>query len=409
MTALTRLPERYPLLFAIYVPVLIFSVSMALLVALMPLYVADFDVSYTVIGVVVAASGIGTMLGDVPAGVLLRRYSIKTGMIGGLVLWGAAMASLFWAGTIWIVVAAQLLGGVGRALFIVSWHAYIADAIDVERRGRSLSRMGGIFRVSNTIGPLLGAEIADVFRLEAPFLVTGLLCVLALGFVLAFTRPDRSSAPHGSAGLAHLGSGLLAIFRDHRAILLAAGSGQMLTAIVRNGRNTILPLYGADVLGLGVDQIGLIMSLAWGVDLLLFPAAGWLMDRRGRKYAIVPSFVIQGVGMALIPLAGGFGGLAAVGMLLGLGNGISAGTMLTLSADLAPDEGRGDFLGLWHLIGDLGFAGGPFVVGAVADILALSTAALALAGAGFGAALVFGRFVPETLKPREAVRVAGRG
>lgn len=60
------------------------------------------------------------------------------------------------------------------------------------------------------------------------------------------------------------------------------------------------------------------------------------MDRLGRKAAIVPSFVVQAVGMALIPLSHSYGGLLAVASLIGLGNGLGSGSMMTLGADLAP-------------------------------------------------------------------------
>lgn len=395
------LNERYPLLYAIYVPVLLFSVASGLLIPVLPLYAAEFDVSYIVIGIMLAASGIGTMLGDVPAGVLLRRYSVKASMVSGMLLFALSTIVLFWIRSVALVILTQLFAGVGAALFIVSWHAYIADAVDVTQRGRVNSLMGGIFRLSKFVGPLIGGGVAEWVDLRAPFLVAGAITLPAMAVALVYTRSSRSTLPHSSAGLGHLGQSLLATFREHRSILAVAGSGQMLSAIVRNGRNTILPLYGADVLGLDAASIGLLSSLTWGADLLLFPSSGWLMDRWGRKYAIVPSFIVQGVGMALIPLTGSFATLGLVSVLIGLGNGMSAGTMLTLAADLAPDEGRGDFIGLWHMIGDLGFAGGPFVVGAVAGALALPMAALALAGAGFGAALVFGRYVPETLDRAE--------
>ena len=44
---------------------------------------------------------------------------------------------------------------------------------------------------------------------------------------------------------------------------------------------------------------------------------------------------------------------------MGLGNGISAGVVMTLGADVAPAESRTQFLGGWRLCADLGNAGGP--------------------------------------------------
>jgi hypothetical protein len=53
------------------------------------------------------------------------------------------------------------------------------------------------------------------------------------------------------------------------------------------------------------------------------------------------------------------------------------------------------------MIGDMGLTGGPLVVGVVADLVVLPAAAWALSGTGLMAALIFARFVPETLKKRQ--------
>ena len=60
---------------------------------------------------------------------------------------------------------------------------------------------------------------------------------------------------------------------------------------------------------------------------------------------------------------------------------------------------------MWRLIGDAGSTGGPLIAGAVADLVVLPTAALAMAGVGLIAALVFALLVPETLQKRQ--RAAG--
>ena len=56
-------------------------------------------------------------------------------------------------------------------------------------------------------------------------------------------------------------------------------------------------------------------------------------------------------------------------LLLGFGNGLGAGTMMTLGADLAPSRSRGEFIGIWRFIGDGGSVGGPLIVGTVAEVL----------------------------------------
>ncbi len=133
--------------------------------------------------------------------------------------------------------------------------------------------------------------------------------------------------------------------------------------------------------------------------MLMFYPAGWLMDRRGRKAAIVPCFLLMGIAVALVPLASGFWTLLGISVLVGLGNGLCSGTMMTLAADLAPPAAAAQFIGWWRLIGDAGMVGGPLVVGLVAQAASLGPAAVAVGLVGVGAAAWFGSRVPETLIP----------
>ena len=167
--------------------------------------------------------------------------------------------------------------------------------------------------------------------------------------------------------------------------------------MIRAGRDTVIPLYASNVIGLDVGRVGLLLSIAAAVEMAMFLPAGWTMDHLGRKYALVPSFGLQALAMAAVPLTRSFAGLLACATAIGLANGLSSGGMMTLGADLAPPEARGEFLGVWRLIGDAGGTGGPAAVGLVADALALPAAAWTLAGAGIGAALIFALALPETL------------
>jgi len=127
------------------------------------------------------------------------------------------------------------------------------------------------------------------------------------------------------------------------------------------------------------------------------------MDRLGRRYAIVPSFLIQAIGMSLLPLSGTFAGLLIASALIGLGNGLGSGSMMTLGADLAPHGTRAEFLGVWRWIGDVGSTGGPLIVGGVADLVTLPTGAWVMGGAGLIAAMIFVFLVPETLSRQQAI------
>jgi MFS family permease len=142
------------------------------------------------------------------------------------------------------------------------------------------------------------------------------------------------------------------------------------------------------------------------VDMSMFFPAGFVMDRFGRKWASVPSFSIMALGILLVPFADSFWTLAGAGIVIGLGNGLGSGSMMTLGADLSPPEATGEFLGVWRLIGDFGAVLGPLAVGVVADQLGLRNGAYVLAGAGFFSSLILLLLVKETrLEPTPAPRV----
>ncbi|MGB1286579.1 MAG: MFS transporter [Aggregatilineales bacterium] len=268
--------------------------------------------------------------------------------------------------------------------------------MDFCRYYRRYFHIGGIYRLGKFLGPVIGGCIGLWFGLRAPFLLLAVLCVLAALVILVFMQADMPTEKekHEHPGHANIGT----VLREQRQILASAGSAQLLGQMIRGGRNTLIPLYAADVLGLDVATIGLIVGIGSFMDMLMVIPAGFVMDKLGRKWAIVPCFGLQALGMLFVPFSLTAVALVFAQVIMGLSNGIGSGSMMTLGSDLAPDDARGEFLGIWRFIGDGGFLAAPIIIGAVADILVLSSAAIVMSGAGFMAAGIFAVFVPETLK-----------
>jgi MFS family permease len=391
--------REHPLILPYFLPEFILAISWGLLIPVLPLYATQFGASYAVVGLLLGGEALGMLLGDVPAGLWMRQLGTKpTMLLGGA---GAVLttATLFWAPSIGVAIGLRMLAGFSRAMYSVARHAYLATAAAQGARGRAFSFAGGLQRIGSFFGPAAGGMLAASLGLRSTFLAFGALGLAALGAMAIYAPVTDTPAERQSASAALRLMGQTAV--AHYRVLLNAGAGQILAQVIRAGRSAIIPLYAADVLGLDVTAIGLIVSLSSAVDMLLFYPAGLLMDRFGRKAAIVPSFTIQAVGMALVPLTAGFGSLLGAATLIGIGNGIGSGSMMTIGADLAPKETRGEFLGIWRLIGDAGSSGGPLLVGQVSQLFALPAAALVLALAGLGAGLVFALSVPEPMRGRD--------
>ena len=382
---------------SVYLPTFILSLCKGLLIPVLPVYTSSFGVSYSLIGLILAGEALGTLVADVPAGGLLRHLNGKWAMVLGISLVGLSVFALIWAGTVWEVLAYRFTAGVGGALWNLSRHAYLTEATKLAERGRAIALFGGTNRLGVFVGPALGGIVATAYGLTAPFVVFAVLSAFALVVVMLFTEKPEPLIKDDAKSRQPLGEHhFLAILTRHYRVLISAGSGQLLAQMIRASRQVIIPLYGASMLGLDLQTVGLIMSVSSFVDFAMFYPAGFMMDRFGRKYAILPCFFLQALGMAFVPLAAGGLGLLLCASVIGLGNGLGSGTMMTLGADLAPRNTLGEFLGVWRLIGDGGTTGAPLAVGAVADLVSLPTAALVMAGVGLCAVSIFAFKVPET-------------
>lgn len=399
---------RDPLILPFYVPSFVIFLGFGLLAPVVPLYAEELGRSYAWVGAITSAQALGMLVTDIPCGLLLRRLGQKRAILLGMALTILLRIAMSWAGSVYEAFAYQFISGFGIALYGVARHAYITEHAPIENRGKSMALFGGLNRVGGFIGPLIGGYVADALGLRVPFIVSGLVALPAIATV-ALTmpqdggdriRPQVGKRPPNTVG--GLGFGRLgALLRDQAALLIPAGLGHIFVQMIRSGRGTIIPLYGARAIGLSVGEVGLLIGIAAALEMVMFLPAGWLMDNMGRKYAYLPSFGLQAIGMACVPLTGGFAGLLACASLIGIGNGLSSGGMMTLGSDLAPEDARAEFLGVWRLIGDVGGTAGPAAVGFVADALALPAAALTLAASGVLACLTFGLGLPETLD-REA-------
>ena len=118
-------------------------------------------------------------------------------------------------------------------------------------------------------------------------MLVGTIEVVALGALVGFVTVKRD---RGFGEISETASSRTAFWGTLRAqyrILATAGSGQVFAQMIRAGRGLILPLYAAEVIGLDLKAIGMIISLAAAIDMLLFYPTGIIMDRYGRKFSII--------------------------------------------------------------------------------------------------------------------------
>ncbi len=377
----------------VYLPTLCFAFGEGLVLPVLPLFAKELGASLAMVGAVVTLRGIGALTADLPAGVLVSRFGGRAAMLVSAA-WASATALLAaFARSDEELAGLLFLAGIGWSIWLVSRLAYVSDNVPNEYRGRALALVGGVHRAGVFLGPVAGGLTADAFGLRAAFLAQAAAAALAGAAVLAYREP---SAPlvreHGPAH-----ARIVATLRRHRRDFLTAGFVAVSLVVVREGRQLLVPLWG-DHIGLGVAEIGFVMGVGSAIDMTLFLPVGYVMDRWGRKWTIVPSLSLLGLAAALLPFTSSFPALLAVGVLSGAGNGLGSGAVMTLGSDLAPRANSGEFLGVWRFVSDLGRVAGPTFVGGVAQAGSLAAASVVTGLVAWTGAAVMLLLVAETLR-----------
>jgi MFS family permease len=376
-------------------PALLFSIGQGAILPVVALSARELGASVAVAALIVTLMGLGSWFFNLPASMITLKFGERWSIVGaaaaGALALLAAGMSLVIGNGLWLLAVAMAVVGMSAAVFSLARQKYLTEAVPVEFRARALSTLGGVSRIGTFIGPFIGAAAMAFVGISGAYWVG--VAGMAAAAVLAVTVPDLV-AEDGHSAQTGPEPTLRGVAVSHAGVFLTAGMGILLLSALRASRQVVIPLW-ADHLGLDPTHASLVYGLSGAIDMLVFYPAGKVMDRRGRQWVAIPSTLIMGVALVLIPLTGGFTSLLLAALLIGFGNGISSGLVMTLGADFSPSRGRGQFLGLWRFMADAGSTGGPVLLSAVTAAASLGAGVTATGVLGFAAAGVFAVVLPR--------------
>ncbi|SFT47416.1 MFS transporter [Arthrobacter sp. ov118] len=376
-------------------PALMFSLGEGAILPVVALSARDLGASVAGAALIVTLIGLGSWFFNLPASIITLKFGERWAIVGAaaasaVALAGAALAPLF-PGGIWVLAAAMVVVGMAASVFSLARQKYLTEAVPVVLRARALSTLGGVTRIGIFIGPFVGAAVMQLAGITGAYWVG--VVAMAAAAAVSLSIPDLE-VPAPPDGVSPKQPTLRSVAVSHAGVFLTVGAGVLLLSALRASRQAVIPLW-ADHLGMDATQAALIYGISGAIDMLVFYPAGKLMDRKGRLWVAVPSTLIMGTAMMLIPLSTGFVSLMLAALLVGFGNGISSGLNMTLGADFSPDNGRGQFLGIWRFMADAGATGGPVLLSAVTAVAFLGAGVAATGVIGFAAAAVFAVTIPR--------------
>ncbi len=352
-------------------------------------------------GIVATLLGIGALLCNLPAATVTARYGERRAMIGASLFCSLSLLLCVLASSVLWLALGVLLFGMGSSVFLLARLTYLTETVPLPLRARALSTLGGVMRIGMFIGPFLAAALMHWLDLAGAYWVA-IAAMLGAG-LLSFSVPDLI-VPQAKSGAPQPSPRLLQTMRAHWRAYATLGSVCALVNGIRACRQVIVPLWGLHI-GLDPATTALVYGIMGAMDVLLFYPAGRIMDIRGRRWAVVPSMLLMAAGFAWMMFSDSVLSFTLACMLIGLGNGLGSGIVMTIGADISPANGRTQFLGGWRFLNDIGSSGGPILVSALAAAATLATGISLISAVGLLAAALFWRWLPADNQP---ARVPGK-
>jgi EmrB/QacA subfamily drug resistance transporter len=337
-------------------------------------------------------------------------------MLAGIVLFTVASLLCSFAPTLWLLIAARALQGLGAAIMMVLTMAMIGEAVPKEKAGSAMGLLGTMSAIGTALGPTLGGILIAGFGWPAIFLINVPLGILTFLLAYNYLPHDNKEPKAGRVRFDAMGTLMLILTLAAYALAMTMGRNNPVStslfllsaAIVGVGlfllieskaaspliqltmfRNPTLsagfamsilvttvvmatlvvgPFYLAGALSLDAARVGLVMSTGPVVAALAGAPAGRLVDEFGAfRVSIVGllGMLVGSTALPLLPTGLGVPGYIAPLVFITAGYALFQAANNTAVMSDSTTANRGVMSGMLNLSRNLGLITGASFMGAV--------------------------------------------
>lgn len=378
----------------------------SMIIPILPLFAQTFGVSLALVGVLLAVQAVPRLFVSVPAGRLADRIGAHRLLAISCLLAVVASIGSMLAPTFAFLVAMRVVQAVAAAGSQTAGLTYAASIGGASRRGRKISTYQGSFLLGNGVGPVLGGVLAEQFGYRLPFAIYAAIALM-VGIWIVLQLPDPRTYDETSADEPDGQDGARMSLRTMLvtgAILTACLMG-LLSAYTRSGSRDYALVVLSNERGIDTGLIGLSLTVLFLLNVAAMYVVGALTDRFGPNAVMGPSWIVTGIGLALLAAVPSVWALFAAVILYGLAAGFGNSAPAVQIANSVSSSSRGAALGLYRTFNDIGLVLGAAVMALAAAVVDVTwgvwlNVALVLA-AGVTYLVAPGVFTDDSHRPQE--------
>ena len=322
-------------------------------------------VPLTTVTLLVSLNAASGLVATTIVGPFVDRFGRKLAMVLSLAMTSVAFILMSTASTLPVWMALMVLMGMFGPLYQVGSNAMIADLIAPEQRAGGYALLRMIANVGVAIGPVIGGVLVTIsygltFSLAA---AAGIAFALLIALFVAETLPQRAKL----AGQPQI-SGYGPVLRDW--LFLAFCGIYTLSCMVYSLMMMLLPVYGKENFGLAESQYGPILATNAAMVVLFQFAITRITERYPPVPVLALGTLFYALGVGSVALGWNFPTFLLSMVILTIGEMIVIPTSTAFTANLAPVEMRGRYMGVLGLTWQVGFGIGPVLGGFLNDRVA---------------------------------------
>jgi MFS family permease len=359
--------------------------------ALLPAIRADLAFDLTSAGLVVTVLWACYALTQFPGGLLADRVGERAVLVSSTALTGTGIGIVALSGGVVSFFAGTVATGFGTGLYATTRATVLSD-IYPERSGTAMGFIQAFGNVGTTLLPPVAGFLAVLIGWRFGI---GFLLPVAFGVAAAlwFVLPARTSGEDSAvATLSRETIGVLERGLGNRTVVLATVS-MFLASVVYQSFTGFYPTYLVLEKGFSEGMAALLYGGFFAVGSGLQLVSGPSGDTVGMRWTLVVALGSATVGLLLLPFVDRLAAIAVLSVLLSAQLAFWP-VVNAYTIEVLPDEMQGTGFGLVRTAYLFSAAGGPVVVGRLADAGLFDAAFLLLAGVA-GLALVLCRSLPE--------------
>ncbi|RDU35823.1 tetracycline resistance MFS efflux pump [Neobacillus piezotolerans] len=342
--------KALPILFLVMFLVM---VGFGIIIPVLPFYAENLGATPTQLGLLMAVYSLMQLLFAPMWGRISDKIGRKPVMLAGIAGLAISFFLMAFAGSLWMLFAARIIGGLLSSANMPTVMAYVADITTPENRSKGMGIVGAAVGMGFVFGPAIGG-IFSKSSMSLPFVLAGCSSILTLVLVALLLQESSSKESRGR------NSQQKAPF----SVALRGASGmlfflQFFISLSLAGLEATFAYFAAKRAGLDSTSLGyifMIMGLAGAF------VQGGLIGRLTKKFGegkvIQGGIIVSAIGFALILLVDSFTTAAVFLTIFGIGNGVirpSVSSVLTKTIN----TGHGSVTGLLSSFDSLGRIAGP--------------------------------------------------